>query len=253
MLGADFVGIKMGDVSGNAAKESFSAAPELRTLAERPLQINTLPQEIKEGEVYTISLNLTDASDLAGAQFSLQFDPEILTFNHIEYQDAGMESFGLSDLERGLVRVSWINTAKKAGQLATLQFKAKQSVDSGSLFHLAERDLTPEGYTQEERVEKIVLQYGLDAGTMLAQSQLYPNFPNPFSQSTTIEFDLGEAGPAALQISDLSGRILKSITQIYPAGHHQIVIDKTDLNQSGVLLYTLQAGMYRKTLKMVVY
>lgn len=253
MLGADFVGIKMGDVSGNAAQENLNAAPELREQAERPLQIDALPSEIKAGEVYTIALNLPHASDLAGAQFSLQFDPEVLAFNKIEYQDAGMESFGLSDLERGLVRVSWINTGKKAGQLATLQFRAKKSIVSGALFKLAERDLSPEGYTLRDSIEKIVLEHSVDAENTPPQSQLYPNSPNPFSQSTTIEFDLSEAGPAALQISDLSGRILKSFTQTYPAGHHQIVLDKADLNQSGVLLYTLQAGMYRKTLKMVVY
>jgi hypothetical protein len=253
MLGADFVGIKMGDVSGNAVQENLSAAPELRNQAERPLQIGALPSEIKVGEVYPIALNLPHASDLVGAQFSLQFDPEVLAFNQIEYQDAGMESFGLSDLERGLVRVSWINTGKKAGQLATLQFKAKKSVASGALFKLAERDLSPEGYTLRESIEKIVLEHSVNAENTPPQSQLYPNSPNPFSQSTTIEFDLSEAGPAALQISDLSGRILKSFTQTYPAGHHQIVLDKADLNQSGVLLYTLQAGMYRKTMKMVVY
>lgn len=253
MLGADFVGIKMGDVSGNAARENLSAAPELRDQAERPLQIDALPSEIKAGEVYTIALNLPNASNLAGAQFSLQFDSEVLAFNQIEYQDAGMESFGLSDLERGLVRVSWINTGKKAGQLATLQFRAKKSIVPNDLFKLAERDLSPEGYSLQESIEKIVLQHRADAGTTRPLSQLYPNFPNPFSQSTTIEFDLSEAGPAALQISDLSGRILKSFSQTYPAGHHQIVVDKADLKQSGVLLYTLQAGMYRKTLKMVVY
>jgi hypothetical protein len=253
MLGADFVGIKMGDVSGNAVQENLNAAPELRDQAERPLQIDALPSEIKAGEVYTIALNLPNASDLVGAQFTLQFDPEILAFNQIEYQDAGMESFGLSDLERGLVRVSWINTGKKAGQLATLQFRAKKSLASSALFKLAERDLSPEGYTLRESIEKIVLEHSVNAENTPPQSQLYPNSPNPFSQSTTIEFDLSEAGPTILKISDLSGRILKSFTQTYPAGHHQIVLDKADLNQSGVLLYTLQAGMYQKTLKMVVY
>jgi hypothetical protein len=164
-----------------------------------------------------------------------------------------MESIGLSDLERGLIRVSWLNTSKKAGQLATLKFRAKKSGSSNVLFQLVERDLAPEAYTEGGEFEKIVLEHKFQVETILPQFQLYPNSPNPFSQSTSIEFDLPEAGPATLQISDLSGRVLKSIRQEYPAGHQQIVIDKTDLNQVGVLLYTLQAGAYRKTMKMVVY
>jgi hypothetical protein len=137
--------------------------------------------------------------------------------------------------------------------LATLEFRAKKSGSSSELFHLVERDLAPEAYTNGGELEKIVLEGNLERESLKPQFQLYPNSPNPFSQSTTIEFDLGEAGPASLQISDLSGRVLKSIRQEYPAGHQKIVIDKTDLNQVGVLLYTLQAGAYRKTMKMVVY
>ena len=253
MLGADFVAVKMGDVSGNASKDNLNAAPELRNTAERTLQTGAFPSEIKEGEVYTIPLNLLNANDLAGAQFSLQFNPELLTFLNIEYRDAGMESIGLSDLESGLIRVSWVNSGKKPGQLAVLNFRAKKSGSSSELLHLEERDLVPEAYTDGGEFEKIVLERNLERESLKPQFQLYPNSPNPFSQSTTIEFDLGEAGPASLQISDLSGRVLKSITQEYPAGHQKIVIDKTDLNQVGVLLYTLQSGAYRKTMKMVVY
>jgi hypothetical protein len=56
-----------------------------------------------------------------------------------------------------------------------------------------------------------------------------------------------------LLISDLSGRILKTFTQNYPVGHHQIVLEKSELNQTGVLMYTLKAGGFAKTMKMVVY
>ncbi|MDX2071119.1 MAG: T9SS type A sorting domain-containing protein [Haliscomenobacter sp.] len=253
MLGADFVAVKMGDVSGNAAKENVNPSPELRNTAERTLQTGALPAEIKAGELYTIPLNLFEANELIGAQFSLHFNSEFLTFQNIEYRDAGMESIGLSDLERGLIRVSWLNTSKKTGQLATLEFRAKKSGNSSELFQLVELDLAAEAYTHGGEFEKIVLERNLQSESIQPQFQLYPNSPNPFSQSTTIEFDLGEAGPATLQISDLSGRVLKSISQEYPAGHQQIVIDKTDLNQVGVLLYTLQAGAHRKTMKMVVY
>lgn len=253
MLGADFVGVKMGDVSGNALRESLTAAPELRDAAASTLQLGTLPAMLQSGEQLAVPLQLLQAETLAGAQFSLQFDPTELELVGIEYQAAQAESFGLTDVERGLLRLSWLNSRQASGELATLQFRAKKSLVTAQLFQLAPRDLSPEAYTLDEGIQKIALRLSSAPENELPQYQLYPNSPNPFSQSTTIEFDLGEAGPTVLHIRDLAGRTLKTFQQNYPAGHHQIVVDKSDLNQSGVLLYTLQAGAYQKTMKMVVY
>ena len=171
----------------------------------------------------------------------------------MESRAAGSESFGLSEVARGLIRMSWIKAAEKGTQLATLVFRTKASVSSTNLFHLAEDDLAPEGYTQTGEIKKLILQRELALETPGHNFQLYPNAPNPFSASTTIEFELGEPGPAMLLVTDLSGRVLKSITRDYTAGHHQIVLQKAELNQTGVLLYTLKAGRDAKTMKMVVY
>lgn len=253
MLGADFVGIKMGDVSGNVFKENLQAAPELRDASTSILQIAALPETIKSGETFEVPLQILQAETLAGAQFSLQFDPAELEFTDINYQSATAESFGLSEVETGLIRVSWLRTGNKTGQLATIQFRAKKAQAFTDLFQLAVRDLNPEAYTQAGEIQKLSLQQLHVEETSTVQYHLYPNAPNPFSETTTIDFDLGKAGPAVLHIRDLSGRILKSIQQEYTAGHHQLVISKNDLNQTGVLLYTLQAGDFQKTMKMVVY
>lgn len=253
LLGVDFVGVKMGDISGNASKESLNAAPELRGKAETSLNLKGLPSEIKAGATYRIGLDLPASADAAGAQFSLAFDPAIWQFSGVEAQAAGAESFGLSDTERGIIRVSWLKNAQKSGDLATLIFKAKQSVGTGQGFHLAAKDLSPEYYSQSGELKKIVLAQPLGDATLAFGNQLYPNTPNPFSNATNIEFDLAKAGTAVLSISDLSGRILKTISQNYPIGHHQIVLEKSELNQTGVLMYTLKSGGFAKTMKMVVY
>ena len=48
-------------------------------------------------------------------------------------------------------------------------------------------------------------------------------FPNPFSQAATIEFDLTEASPVAVTVTDLLGRIVNSLYQgELPAGRHLV-------------------------------
>ncbi|HOY19718.1 MAG TPA: T9SS type A sorting domain-containing protein [Haliscomenobacter sp.] len=253
LLSADFVAVKMGDISGNAARESLHAAPELRSIAEAPLLCSGLPEVLRAGQEYRLTLDLSALPDAAGAQFTLAYHTHALQFVAIEYGAAGVESFGLNDAERGLIRMSWVKSAEKGSQLATLTFQAKSSVNSAGLFHLEEKDLASEGYTQAGEVKKLFLQRDMVMEAPGYNFQLYPNAPNPFSTSTTIEFDLGEPGSAVLCITDLSGRVLKTITRDYVAGHHEIVLQKSELNQTGVLLYTLKAGKDAKTMKMVVY
>jgi hypothetical protein len=254
MFGVDFVGVKMGDISGNASQSNAQNSAELRSeRALLPLQISGLPRELKAGEEYVIALSLPDLADLTGAQFSLAFDPRRMELSHLEYRSAGAESFGLNELARGTLRFSWVNHGKKDPQLVLLRARALQAGSSGDLFHLAARDIVPEAYGQNEKLYSLGVTQENSSVPVPARYELYPNMPNPFNQSTRISFQLPEACPIKLLISDLAGRVLQTITGDYPAGKHEVLLEKSALPQTGVLLYTLQAGDYRQTRKMVVY
>jgi hypothetical protein len=134
-----------------------------------------------------------------------------------------------------------------------LRARALQAGSSGDLFHLAARDIVPEAYGQNEKLYSLGVTQENSSVPVPARYELYPNMPNPFNQSTRISFQLPEACPIKLLISDLAGRVLQTITGDYPAGKHEVLLEKSALPQTGVLLYTLQAGDYRQTRKMVVY
>ncbi len=52
---------------------------------------------------------------------------------------------------------------------------------------------------------------------------LFPNRPNPFRGSTTIRFDLPEAGRVSLVVCDVSGRIVRTLaSEVRTAGRHEI-------------------------------
>ncbi len=78
------------------------------------------------------------------------------------------------------------------------------------------------------------------------------NFPNPVSQSTTIEFLLNKKSNVNLQIWDECGRLIETlINETMPEGKHIVNFDKKNL-KSGIYYYCLTAGNKRKTNKMVV-
>jgi len=81
---------------------------------------------------------------------------------------------------------------------------------------------------------------------------LVQNYPNPFNPSTTISYDLPEALNVTLRIFDLNSKEIFSINNEQDAGHYEIMFDPAVCGLStGVYIYSLQAGDFVDTKKMV--
>ena len=82
--------------------------------------------------------------------------------------------------------------------------------------------------------------------------ELHQNFPNPFNPTTTIRFDVRTAGNVSLKVFDVLGREVAVLAdEFLRAGSYERVFESADLS-SGVYFYTLMAGEFEKTLRMVV-
>lgn len=77
-------------------------------------------------------------------------------------------------------------------------------------------------------------------------------YPNPFSTTAQIWFDLPESGPVRLSVYDLNGRLLALLIDAgLPAGRHETAFSKGDLNP-GIYFYRLQTGNKTVTEKLVI-
>ena len=86
---------------------------------------------------------------------------------------------------------------------------------------------------------------------------LHQNFPNPFNPTTQIKYDLPEDALVNINIFDVMGRMIRSLSYGHKsAGYHSLQWDATnDVGESvsaGMYIYTIQAGKYRSTKKMVL-
>jgi hypothetical protein len=81
---------------------------------------------------------------------------------------------------------------------------------------------------------------------------LEQNFPNPFNPSTKITFSLPQNSFVSLRVSNLIGLEVRSlISGMMSAGIHEVVFDASEL-YSGVYFYTLKAGNFVQTRKMIL-
>lgn len=85
------------------------------------------------------------------------------------------------------------------------------------------------------------------AGAAPARSMLWPNTPNPFNPSTTITYDVAEAGPVRLLVLDVRGRVVSVLaSRPHSAGSFMHVWNGTDGEgrevPSGVYFVRLENG-----------
>lgn len=78
------------------------------------------------------------------------------------------------------------------------------------------------------------------------------NYPNPFNPITKISYSVPQAGEVRLVVYDLLGREVNTLVNDYKnAGTYQVTFNAKDF-PSGVYFYSIQAGSYTKTNKMVL-
>jgi len=83
------------------------------------------------------------------------------------------------------------------------------------------------------------------------------NFPNPFNPSTIIRYDIPQGGPVSLIVYDINGReVARLVNEVEPAGRYEVRFDAGRVRgggiASGVYFYTVRAGSFSQTRKMVL-
>jgi hypothetical protein len=82
--------------------------------------------------------------------------------------------------------------------------------------------------------------------------RLHKNYPNPFNPTTTITYELEKDGEVSLQVFNILGQVVAAPVQgRQGAGPHEITFDGRRL-ASGVYFYSLRAGSFVKTERMML-
>ena len=120
--------------------------------------------------------------------------------------------------------------------------------------------INDEGPAQREIVMERVLTWldqvtGIEDRSDLPISQsihLFPNYPNPFNPTTSIEFSIPKSKFVTLKIYNILGEeVVTLVSEKLPAGKYKYEWDASGM-ASGVYLYRLEAGNQVEVRKMVL-
>ena len=245
IVNIDFVGIKTGDVNGSASANAL--AGDDRTLNGQ-FDFAVENGSLVAGNVYTVAFRGAEMASVEGFQGTLNLNGAELV--DIEYGVATAENFGLRYADQGMITASWNGDATSEDVLFSLVIRATQDTELSDAISINDRYTVAEAYGNGNTMNVgIIFSDGEVAGSDFA---VYQNTPNPFRAETLIGFNLPEDAEATLTISDASGRVLTVLRGDYAAGYNTINVTK-DMIQgaSGVLSYTITAGEYTTTKKMI--
>ncbi len=254
MMDVNFTGVKIGDLNNSAIPNMLTNTDDR---SEENLVFELDDKTLQKGETYKLDFRAKDFSEIQGFQFTLQFDTEVLDFVGVQEEALALSkyTFGMSRLESGILTASWHTlehqNLEEDAVLFSLVFATKSNELLSKTMKMNSKWTSAEAYRGNGENLGVTLQFNGENG-ILSSFELYQNRPNPFYSATIVSFSLPETQEATLKLYDISGGLLKVITDVYPKGLNQVEVYGKDLPTKGTIIYQLQTANDIATRKMIL-
>ena len=245
---ADFIGIKVGDLSGNAAPGMLQESAD-RSFDDAAI-ISAKTTKTLDNQNVAVDFNCNDRM-IRGMQTCLTYDPMQYALSNIEVSAPTLSLSNFNTKVPGRIYISW-NTDQKltTDRLFTITLRSVDQVSSGTVFSVDESAMVSEYIDHEGQVFPLLIEWPSEK---LAQGEqlLSQNVPNPFSTECSIATWVPESTKATLVIMDVQGKVLQSYAQNLEKGTHNWIIQKGALH-AGVYFYKFETKFGSLIKKMIV-
>ena len=114
-----------------------------------------------------------------------------------------------------------------------------------------------DGFIGSQDTSNCVQMQNQSIKTMPIKYSLFQNQPNPFNPITTLRYDIPKDDIVSIVIYDMMGRVVKTLVNSYQrAGFKSVqwnaTNNKNEPVSAGLYIYTIQAGKFRQTKKMIL-
>jgi hypothetical protein len=236
------------------------AAPSISGIMKNTNKVNVVwgkPKNVNDRD-FVVPLEVDDTTGLAGGDIQITYDNAIL------------QAVGISSSDPDVLMVSNVNEQG----IIHIAFAAKEKISHKTLVEIQFQRL--DDGTFKLRFDNVEL-YGLDASPIIGRgidtefksqaiipkgSSLLQNFPNPFNPETWIPYQLNLDSDLVIGIYNASGNLIRTLNLGYRPTGFYTTKDKAaywdgkneagEEVASGIYFYTIQAGDFTATKKMVV-
>ena len=134
--------------------------------------------------------------------------------------------------------------------MMTVRVLSKGNGSVSQALSINEKAMKPESYFNSEVGSIILLpDTGIETENEIV---LYQNNPNPWSESTTINYYMATEQDVTFNVFDINGKLIKTIIQKATVGMNELEINKVDVETTGVLYYELITNRHKISKKMLI-
>ncbi|MEP7268932.1 MAG: SdrD B-like domain-containing protein [Saprospiraceae bacterium] len=265
----DFIGVKIGDVNSSAVSHSLMGT-EIRS-TETGLIFEVEDQVFKAGEQVKVEFRSPNFAGISGFQGTLAItndelrntspDPRNSYIENLKLVEGGTLSMTEKNIGRrwqqeGLVTMSW-NTNQSIdidakSTLFTMTFRAEKAGRLSEVMRIGSQHTIAESYEGKGELGNLSIRFVKNGKEIAGTNTLYQNYPNPFDQRTVIGIHLAQSIEGKLKITDVTGRLIKSIDRDWNKGYNEVWINRNEIGATGVLYYSFESKTFNAVKKMII-
>ncbi len=254
----DFIGVKIGDLDGDANPNNLIPAEERDMI--HGLQLVTRDQSFEQGDIVTVNVRSENFNEITAYQFTLGFDQDILEYKNVNSFDVSIPDVFVGDQysDRGILTTIWyhtIPTTLNNEVVYSISFVAKESGKLSEVINIGSAVTEAMAFSEKFGRTDVGLNFiNNDNEVVDNVFTLFQNTPNPFTSETRIGYILPDDGLVYLRLFDDSGKILKELKANGNKGFNEFEITRNmlPLNIRPILYYQLESKNNFATKKMLL-
>jgi len=251
-----------GDIRANDAililrKASGFEAPAKDFIADRRIRVSLSEAHGLKGETVTVPIIVDNTDTLSCGDMSITYDSTVLRAVDVLPSDGLLTVTNIT--HPGITHISFAGTDKlKDERLVEIKFEVLTDDVSPLAFKTAElysHDALPLN-------SNFINSQFRSWAVAPEQDTLLQNYPNPFNPETWIPYHLHEANEVVIRIHNVTGELIRELKLGYkPAGIYSSQgrsaywdgkNESGEYVSSGVYFYTIKAGVFAATKKMII-
>jgi len=253
-MNEDWLGVKIGDLSGDALANARNEVAKIRSSKE--LTMNTKNRRLSPGDKHTLSFTTSRSETLKAIQIGMIADGLKITGVQSQVLSLSPEHIALTDEESALSIVWFDDQAIQSDKiLFELEIEATEEGMLSEMLSLDQDLLQSVYYNSALHEGDILLNFTQEdlSQEQSPMSKMYQNQPNPFNGETLIQFELPRAGNVRFEFYSVDGKSLYAVEDEFGEGINALTIRPLVFDgYSGIVYYQMKFGNEQHTKTMVV-
>jgi len=133
-----------------------------------------------------------------------------------------------------------------------LTFKAEKDGKLPDVIRIGSQRPKAESYEGKGELGNLSIRFTKNGKEVTGINTLYQNYPNPFDQRTVIRINLTQSAQGILKVTDVTGRVIKSVDREWNKGYNEVWLDRREVKVNGILFYSFESGEFKATKRMIL-